>query len=567
MELVLIAAQASNRVIGKKGELPWYISEDLKRFKHLTLNHPVIMGRKTYETIVKRLGKPLPDRTNIVLTKQHKEQQGVFFCSTPEEALKIAQQHGQTAYVIGGQTIYEQFMPLATALEITHLHHEVEGDAFFPLINEANWQLVKKEDSGEGGMSYSFVRYERREADDIIYQFIEKEAARQQYVLNMIPSENYTSKAVREACGSVLMHKYSEGYPARRYYQGNEFVDSVEQIAIQRAKELFGAEHANVQPYSGSPANLAILHAFLKPGESFMGLDLASGGHLTHGSPVNASGTIYRAIPYSLNKETHLLDMPNVRAIALEHKPKLIISGLTAYPRTLNFRAFQDIAEEIGAIHLADISHIAGLIVAGAHPSPLPFTDVVMTTTHKTLRGPRGAIILCKEKYAKQIDKAVFPGMQGGPHENVIAAKAIAFKEARTPEFKNYAHQTVKNAQALANTLLKESIPLITGGTDNHLILIDARSFGIGRGKELAIALEAAGICANANSVPYDPSPPMKPSGIRLGTPILTTRGMREPEMQQVGQWIAQVIKNPTNSELHFSIKSEVWALCERFPL
>ena len=405
------------------------------------------------------------------------------------------------------------------------------------------------------------------EADDIIYQLIEKEAARQQHVLNMIPSENYTSKAVREACGSVLMHKYSEGYPTRRYYQGNEFVDSVEQIAIQRAKELFGAEHANVQPYSGSPANLAILHAFLKPGESFMGLDLASGGHLTHGSPVNASGTLYKAIPYSLHRETQLLDMQHVRSIALEHKPKIIISGLTAYPRTLNFRVFQDIAEEIGAIHLADISHIAGLIVAGVHPSPLPFTDVVMTTTHKTLRGPRGAIILCKEKYAKQIDKSVFPGMQGGPHENVIAAKAIAFKEATTSAFRDYAHQTIKNAQALANALIAEGVSLITGGTDNHLILIDARPLGIGRGKELAIALESAGICVNANSVPYDPSPPMKPSGIRIGTPILTTRDMREPEMQQVGRWIAQVLKNPTNSELHLSIKSEVRALCERFPL
>ncbi len=408
---------------------------------------------------------------------------------------------------------------------------------------------------------------ELQESDPEVGSLINYEAARQKHVLNMIPSENYTSKAVREACGSILMHKYSEGYPNKRYYQGNEFVDPVESIAIERAKDLFGAEHANVQPYSGSPANIAILHAFLKPGESFMGLDLASGGHLTHGSPVSASGMIYKAIPYGLDKETHKLDMATVRAIALEHKPKLIISGLTAYPRKLDFRAFQDIAEEVGAIHVADISHIAGLIVAGAHPSPLPFTDVVMTTTHKTLRGPRGAIILCKQKYAKQIDKAVFPGMQGGPHENVIAAKAIAFKEATTQDFKNYAHQTVKNAQMLAKVLMHEGISVITGGTDNHLVLIDARQFGIGRGKEFATALEAAGICGNANSIPYDPSPPLKPSGIRLGTPILTTRGMKEAEMQQIGYWISQVLKHPVDTTLHASIRAKVRELCEKFPV
>ena len=405
------------------------------------------------------------------------------------------------------------------------------------------------------------------ESDPEIGTLIKYEAARQHHVLNMIPSENYTSKAVREACGSILMHKYSEGYPNKRYYQGNEFVDPVEQVAIQRAKDLFGAEHANVQPYSGSPANLAILHAFLQAGDSFMGLDLASGGHLTHGSPVNASGKLYKAIPYGLNRETNLLDMQQVRKIAIENKPKLIISGLTAYPRQLDFKAFQDIAEEIGAIHVADISHIAGLIVAGAHPSPLPFTDVVMTTTHKTLRGPRGAIILCKEKYAKQIDKAIFPGMQGGPHENVIAAKAIAFKEATTEEFRTYAHQTVKNAKVLAEKLTQEGITLVTGGTDNHLILIDASPFGIGRGKEFATALEAAGICANANSIPYDPSPPMKPSGIRLGTPILTTRGMKEAEMFLIGKWIAEVIQNPTKPLVHAAINEQVRALCERFPI
>lgn len=406
-----------------------------------------------------------------------------------------------------------------------------------------------------------------KDADPVVSFFIGKEFQRQAETLNMIPSENTASPAVMEACGTVLMNKYAEGYPGKRYYQGNEFVDSIEVIAIERAKALFGAEHVNVQPYSGSPANLAVFLAFLKPGDTFMGLDLACGGHLTHGSPVNFSGSIYRIVPYGVDKVTGLIDMKKVREVALKEKPKLIISGLTAYPRQVDFRAFQDIAEEVGAVHLADISHIAGLVAAGVHPSPFPFTDVVSTTTHKTLRGPRGAMIMCKEKFAKQIDRAVFPGCQGGPHENVIAGKAVAFQEALAPAYKDYARQIVKNAKVLADTLVANGIKLFTGGTDNHLILADLTAYGVGMGKLIAEALEDAGICLNANSIPYDPSTPFKPSGIRMGTPMLTTRGMKEAEMKQVGEWIAAVIKDKDNSVLREKIRDDVKALCRKFPI
>ncbi len=404
-----------------------------------------------------------------------------------------------------------------------------------------------------------------KNSDLEIYSYISAELERQKNVLNMIPSENYVSSAVMEACGSVLMNKYAEGYPFKRYYQGNKNVDEVEKTAIERAKKLFGAEHANVQPLSGSPANAAVFLAFLNPGDKFMGLDLACGGHLTHGSPVNFSGKIYHNIPYGVDKETGLLNMDEIREIALKEKPKMIISGLTAYPRKIDFRKFQDIAEEVGAIHVADISHVAGLVASGVYPSPLPFTDIVVTTTHKTLRGPRGGLILCKEKYAKQIDKAVFPGMQGGPHENTIAAKAVAFKEADSEDFKRYSLQVVKNAKTLSEALMNEGIKLVSDGTDNHLILIDLTFYGVGLGKEIAEALEEAGICLNANTIPYDPSTPFKPSGLRLGTPILTTRGMKEEEMKLIGKWIADVIKEHKNPELLKEVRDRVKELCGKF--
>jgi glycine hydroxymethyltransferase len=402
--------------------------------------------------------------------------------------------------------------------------------------------------------------------DKEVFQIAQNELDRQRNVLNMIPSENYVSKAVLEATGSVLANKYAEGYPFKRYYQGMANVDAVEALAIERAKKLFGAEHANVQPYSGSPANMAIFFAVLKPGDKFLGMKLDQGGHLTHGSPVNFSGKLYNPIAYSVDKDTGRLNMDEVRALARKENPKMIISGFTAYPRTIDFKAFAKISEEVDAVGMSDISHIAGLVVGGAHPSPLPEMDIVMSTTHKTLRGPRGAVILSKEKFAKDIDKTVFPGMQGGPHENAIAAKAVAFAEAMKPEFTEYAHQIVKNAKALAGSLMKNGIKLVSGGTDNHLILIDLTPFGISLGKSVAAALEDAGICANMNTIPYDPGTPMKPSGIRLGTPILTTRGMKEPEMELVGKLISEAIHNYNDAGAIQKVRRSTRELCEKFP-
>lgn len=403
--------------------------------------------------------------------------------------------------------------------------------------------------------------------DPEVFDIIVSELRRQRNCLNMIPSENYCSPAVMEAQGSILTNKYAEGYPKKRYYQGNMHIDDVETLAIERAKKLFKAEHANVQPNSGSPANMAVYFALLEPGDKVLGMNLKHGGHLTHGSPVNFSGRFYRFAEYGVDKETEKLDMDAVRKIAEKEKPKLIISGYTAYPRTIDFKEFHKIARDVGAYSMADIAHIAGLVAGGAHPSPLPFTDVVTTTTHKTLRGPRSAIILCREKLSKKIDMAVFPGIQGGPHEHTIAAKAVAFAEAMKPEFKVYAKQTVKNAKALAETLMENGISLVSGGTDNHLILINMiKTLGKeGMGKQGAIALEEAGIVTNANTIPFDPSTPFRPSGIRLGTPILTTRGMRESEMKIVGEWIAEILKDPGNRKLIEKTRQEVRDLCSRF--
>lgn len=406
-------------------------------------------------------------------------------------------------------------------------------------------------------------------SDPKVKEIIENELERQKNELNMIPSENYSSKAVLAASGSVLMNKYAEGYPRKRYYQGNRFVDEIEQLAIDRAKKLFKAEHANVQPNSGSPANMAVYFALLERGDKVLGMNLSHGGHLTHGSPVNFSGKYYNFVEYGVDPESELLDMDKIRQLAEKEKPKMILSGYTAYPRMIDFKTFHNIAESIGAYSFADVSHIAGLIVGDAHPSPLPFTDVVMTTTHKTLRGPRSAIILCKEKFAQQIDKAVFPGLQGGPHEHTIAAKAVAFQEAMQPEFKEYAKQIVKNARALAEKLMSENIKLVSNGTDTHLLLIDlinTKAIGKpGMGKEVAIALEEAGIIVNANTIPFDPSTPFTPSGIRLGTPILTTRGMKEQEMETIGKYVVDVIKNMKDEDLRKKIKEKVLELCNQF--
>jgi len=422
--------------------------------------------------------------------------------------------------------------------------------------------------------------------DPEVRKHLLKELERQQTVLNMIPSENYVSKTVLQASGSVLTNKYSEGYPKKRYYQGNEYVDDIELLAIERAKQLFGAEHVNVQSLSGSPANMAVYHAVLQPGDTIMGMRLDMGGHLTHGHKVNFSSRYYSAVQYGVDKETELFDMDAIRKLARETKPKMIVSGATAYPRIIDFKAFHEIAEEIGAYSLADISHIAGLVAAGVHPSPFPYTDVVMTTTHKTLRGPRGAIIMSKKEdrlanlegldekqqkkersLAGKIDRAVFPGLQGGPHNNITAAKAVAFGEALTDDFKVYARQVVKNAQTLAGYLMENGVKLVTNGTDNHLILIDLRPRGVGLGKPAAVALEEAGIITNCNTVPYDPSTPFKPSGVRIGTPSLTTQGMKESEMKQVGEWMVKVLNDMNNTELKAKVKEEVRELCSQFPM
>lgn len=424
--------------------------------------------------------------------------------------------------------------------------------------------------------------YDLRETDPLIYDQIMGETNRQRSGLELVPSENYVSKAVMQAMGSTLTNKYSEGYPGKRYYGGQEYVDNIERLAIKRAKELFGAQHVNVQPYSGSPANHAVFFALMKLGEKFMGMDLGCGGHLTHGSKVNFSGKHYEVASYGVDKETGLIDMDEVRRIALRESPKIIISSLTSYPRRLDFQAFQEICEEVDAYLLADISHIAGLIVGGVHESPFPHADVVTTTTHKTLRGPRGALIMCRtenrlhnehfrgsrKNLAQLIDSAVFPGLQGGPHVNMIAAKAVALREATGPEFEEYARQVVRNARALADELMAQGLKLVTDGTDNHLMVIDLRPLGHGgKGKRVQNALDRAGITVNKNAVPFDDAGPFNPSGIRLGTPALTTQGMKEEEMGKIGEWVGNAVRNYRDVVLLKKMRADVTELASEFPL
>jgi glycine hydroxymethyltransferase len=405
-----------------------------------------------------------------------------------------------------------------------------------------------------------------KKQDPALYESMINEAGRQQEGIELIPSENYVSQAVLEANGSILTNKYSEGYPGKRYYGGQENVDKIENLAIDRAKELFGAEHVNVQPYSGSPANTAIYFALLKFGDTVMGLKLDHGGHITHGLPIAFSGKAYNFVQYGVNPETGRIDMEEVRKVALEHKPKMIVAGFTAYPRDIEWKKFREIADEVGAIAMADISHTAGLIAGKALESPVPIFDVVMTTTHKTLRGPRGAIIMCKEKFAKDIDKAVFPGLQGGPHENAIAAKAAAFGEALKPEFSEYAAQIKRNAHYLAEEVKKRGFKLVSDGTDTHLILADLTNKKVS-GKEAQNALDTVGITLNKNTVPNDPRPPFDPSGIRFGTPAVTTRGMKEPEMERIAGWIDRTVSNISNPEVLAEIKGEVRKMCLKFPV
>ncbi|MCF6265345.1 MAG: serine hydroxymethyltransferase [Desulfuromusa sp.] len=393
-----------------------------------------------------------------------------------------------------------------------------------------------------------------------------KETERQEYNLEFIASENFVSEAVLEAQGSVLTNKYAEGYPTKRYYGGCEFVDVAEQLAIDRAKDLFGAEHANVQPHSGSQANMAVYMAVCQPGDTVLGMNLAHGGHLTHGSPVNFSGKLYNIIPYGLDIETGTIDYKEVERLAKEHQPKLIVVGASAYPREIDFVAFRRIADTVGAVIMVDMAHIAGLVAAGVHSNPVPYAEFVTTTTHKTLRGPRGGMILCTEEWAKKLNSNIFPGIQGGPLMHIIAAKAVAFKEALLPEFKDYAAQVVKNAQALAAGLVAKGYKLVSGGTDNHLMLVDFTGTDI-TGKVAEKTLEDAGITVNKNAVPFDTRSPFVTSGIRIGTPATTTRGLKEKEMLQVVDWIDRALQNIGNEAELLKIRAEVKELCQRFPL
>jgi glycine hydroxymethyltransferase len=404
------------------------------------------------------------------------------------------------------------------------------------------------------------------EVDPEIARAIENEAERQARTLELIASENFVSEAVLQAMGSVMTNKYAEGLPGKRYYGGCEFVDVAEQLAIERAKKLFNAEHANVQAHSGSQANQAVYMTVLKPGDKILGMNLAHGGHLTHGHPLNLSGKLYQIIPYGVRRDTETIDYDEVERLAQEHQPKLILAGASAYPRTLDFERFASIARKYGAIFMVDMAHIAGLVAAGLHPSPIPHADFVTTTTHKTLRGPRGGAIFCKAQYAKELDRTMFPGIQGGPLMHIIAAKAVCFHEALQPEFRDYQKQIILNARTLAETLAERGFRVVSGGTDTHLMLVDVFSRKV-TGKQAQEALEHAGITVNKNAIPFDVNPPMVASGIRIGTPAVTTRGMKEAEMRRIGDWISEALNNLENAPTLERIRKEVYALTDQFPL
>ena len=404
------------------------------------------------------------------------------------------------------------------------------------------------------------------ELDPQVHAAIKNEERRQSKGLELIASENFTYRAVLEATGSVFTNKYAEGYPGRRYYGGCEFVDVVENLAIERAKKLFGAEHVNVQPHSGSQANMAVYLTVLKPGDTVLGMNLSHGGHLTHGHPLNFSGKYYRIVPYGVRKDSEVIDYDELARLAREHKPKLIIVGASAYPRTIDFDRISKAAKENGALMMVDIAHIAGLIAAGVHPSPVPYAEFVTSTTHKTLRGPRSGLVMCREQFAKDLNRSVFPEMQGGPLVHVIAAKAVCFKEAATEEFGNYIRQVVRNAKTLAARIASRNFRIVSGGTDTHLMLLDVFSKGI-NGQQAEQALDKAGITVNKNAIPFDQNPPLTPSGIRIGTPALTTRGMKEAEMEAIGDWIVDVLDHIGDETVQKRVRREVELLCEKFPM
>jgi glycine hydroxymethyltransferase len=420
--------------------------------------------------------------------------------------------------------------------------------------------------SASSAPTRSMMQRSLAETDPDVATAIARETARQAEGLELIASENFVSSAVLEAAGSVFTNKYAEGYPGRRYYGGCEEVDVVEQLAIARAKALFGAEHANVQPHSGAQANMAVFLATLKPGDTILGMSLAMGGHLTHGHPLNFSGKYFNVVSYGVRPDDERIDYEELRRVALEHKPKVIIAGASAYPRVIDFARFRAVADEVGALFMTDMAHIAGLVAAGVHPSPVPHSDFVSTTTHKTLRGPRAGMVLCRERFAKDLDRAVFPGIQGGPLVHVVAAKAVCLKEAAEPAFAVYQRQTAANAARLAAAVSAGGFRLVSGGTDNHMLLVDVFSKGL-TGKAAEAALGKAGITVNKNAIPFDKNPPMVASGIRIGTPAITTRGMTEPQMDQIGEFITRALQSPDDGRVLAAVKSEVEALCKQFPL
>ena len=415
-------------------------------------------------------------------------------------------------------------------------------------------------------MSLSLLFSDLKEADPEVYEIVIKEENRQRLTLNLIASENYAPRSVLQATASLMTNKYAEGYPGKRYYGGCQYVDEVENLARERAKLLFGAEHANVQPHSGTQANMSVYFAVLKPGDTILAMELSQGGHLSHGSPVSFSGKLYNVVYYTVSRETEMIDYDLVRELALKHKPKLIIAGASSYPRAIDSKAFREIADEVGAYFMFDMAHYAGLIAAGLYPSPVKWADFVTSTTHKTLRGPRGGFILTKKKWAKKVDKAVFPGAQGGPLMHVIAAKAVAFKLAMEEEFKEYQRQVIKNAKALAESLAEKGFRIVSGGTDSHMVLVDVRSANL-TGAQAEALLEEVGIVVNKNLIPYDPNPPRVTSGIRLGTPALTTRGMKEDEIREVASLIAERLLNPESDSVKERVRSRVRELAEAFPI
>jgi len=473
-------------------------------------------------------------------------------CSTTDAATATRQHNGANVLCMGADVISSEY-----AVEI--------AKTFIATPVDESERHARRREKLERAGRLSDVSGLLRD-DPEVFETIKAQTEQEDTEINLIASENTSSRACREAAGSVLMNKYAEGYPAKRWYSGCGPVDAAEELARKRACELFGADHANVQPHCGSAANMAVYFATIKPGDTILALSLDQGGHLTHGSPVNFSGKLYNIVPYTVNRETEMLDYDAIEKLALEVKPQILLTGASAYPRKIDFRRIREICDKAGCLMMVDMAHIAGLVAGGQHESPVPYADFVTTTTHKTLRGPRGGLVLCKEKYAKALDSAVFPGMQGGPLENIIAAKAVCFREAMQPAFKEYAAQLVRNCAVLCKTIQDRGYRIVSGGTDNHLFLVDVKSHGM-TGKDAAAALDASGIVVNKNTIPYDTESPFKTSGIRIGTASVTTRGMKEPEMIKIGTWIADVLDNIADTTVQERVKREAKALVANFPV